>query len=215
MTEQEIVAGCKEGSRIHQEAFYKMFYSTVYKVCIRYEKDDARAKDLLQDCFMVMFTSIKKFKGAGSLEGWVRRITVNSYIDRFRSDARNPEDAHDFNGGTEEDNYGNASTTTFGNSGGESYIHTKATDGFRVEPEEFDILDIDGIHSDELLGILHSLTPKFRAVFNLYVMEGWSHKEIAERMGINEGTSKSNFYKAKRNLKKRLLEKKHLIVDYV
>jgi len=55
---------------------------------------------------------------------------------------------------------------------------------------------------------IQELTPVYKTVFNLYVMEGYSHKEIAEELNINEGTSKSNLAKAKRNLRD-LLENKN------
>ncbi|MBM3161403.1 MAG: RNA polymerase sigma factor, partial [Bacteroidetes bacterium] len=61
------------------------------------------------------------------------------------------------------------------------------------------------------LEAIGKLSPAYRAVFNLYVMENYSHKEIAELLGINEGTSKSNLAKAKMNLQRMLNEKfKHI-----
>jgi RNA polymerase sigma factor (sigma-70 family) len=60
---------------------------------------------------------------------------------------------------------------------------------------------IEGITSsittDELLKIIQDLSPKYRAVFNLYAIEGYSHKEIAEMLDISEGTSKSNLSRAR------------------
>lgn len=58
----------------------------------------------------------------------------------------------------------------------------------------------------ELIGMIQTLSPAYRAVFNLYVIDGYSHHEIGEILGISEGTSKSNLMKARENLKK-MLEK--------
>lgn len=65
---------------------------------------------------------------------------------------------------------------------------------------------ISGISYQEIIELVRQLTPGYRAVFNLYVIEGYTHREISEKLGISEGTSKSNLSKAKRNLQT-LLEK--------
>jgi len=65
---------------------------------------------------------------------------------------------------------------------------------------------ISGISYDEIIEMVQQLTPGYRTVFNLYVIEGFKHREIAEMLDISEGTSKSNLAKAKRNLQS-ILEK--------
>lgn len=70
--------------------------------------------------------------------------------------------------------------------------------------EEFDAL---GMKAEMALEAINQLSPAYKAVFNLYVLEDYSHKEIAEILGISEGTSKSNLSKAKVNLQKVLREK--------
>ena len=66
---------------------------------------------------------------------------------------------------------------------------------------------ISGISYKEIVEMLHQLSPAYRATFNLYVIEGHSHEEVAGKLGISIGTSKSNLAKAKRNLRM-ILEKK-------
>ena len=60
---------------------------------------------------------------------------------------------------------------------------------------------ISGISYDEIIEMVQQLSPAYRTVFNLHVIEGFKHKEIAEMLGISVGTSKSNLSKAKQNLK--------------
>ncbi|MBB3839953.1 RNA polymerase sigma-70 factor (ECF subfamily) [Runella defluvii] len=60
---------------------------------------------------------------------------------------------------------------------------------------------------NELIGLIQQLTPSYRAVFNLYVIDGYSHEEIAQKLGISEGTSKSNLARARENLRSMLLKK--------
>lgn len=65
---------------------------------------------------------------------------------------------------------------------------------------------LDELSYAELIGMIQRLSPAYRAVFNLYVIDGFTHPEISEILGISEGTSKSNLMKARENLKK-MLEK--------
>lgn len=59
---------------------------------------------------------------------------------------------------------------------------------------------ISGISYQEIIDMVQQLTPAYRTVFNLYVIEGFTHREIAEKLGITVGTSKSNLSKAKKNM---------------
>jgi RNA polymerase sigma factor (sigma-70 family) len=61
---------------------------------------------------------------------------------------------------------------------------------------------MSGISYQEIIGMLHKLPPSYRTVFNLYVIEGYKHEEIAKMLGVTVGTSKSNLFKAKEHLKK-------------
>ena len=74
-----------------------------------------------------------------------------------------------------------------------------------VEEEGEDLLD--KVSFDDLLGCVQDLSPAYRSVFNMYVVDGYSHKEIASELNISEGTSKSNLAKAKMNIKKLLVAK--------
>ncbi|MEC5147797.1 RNA polymerase sigma factor [Chitinophaga sp. 212800010-3] len=65
---------------------------------------------------------------------------------------------------------------------------------------------IDKLSYDELLKHIQALPPAYRTVFNLYVMEGFQHQEIAQILRISEGTSKSNLFKAKKILKERIIK---------
>jgi len=66
---------------------------------------------------------------------------------------------------------------------------------------------INLLATEEIVNCLQQLTPSYRSIFNLYIMEGYSHKEIAEKLGISESTSRSNLVKARAKLKVLLLAK--------
>jgi len=65
---------------------------------------------------------------------------------------------------------------------------------------------LDKITADELINLIQQLTPRYRMVFNLYVIEGMNHKEISEEMNISTGTSKSNLARAREILKSKVKE---------
>ncbi len=73
--------------------------------------------------------------------------------------------------------------------------------GDEIDPSE---TIISGISYREIIKLIQELSPTYRTVFNLYVIEGFKHHEIAEILGISVGTSKSNLSKAKRNLQDKL-----------
>ena len=180
-----IIDGCIAGERRSQQRVYELFYGKMMAVCLRYTKNHDQAKDILQDGFIKVFRSMEKFNREGSFEGWIRRIMVNTAIDYFRR-AKN---AYLLLG--EE-----RSIEDFGDQDEEDTIEDEA-------PEE--VLDLKPA---DVINAMQKLTPAYRTVFNLYVFEEMTHKEIAELLGINIGTSKSNLAKAKHNLKK-LLKKEH------
>lgn len=89
------------------------------------------------------------------------------------------------------------------------YDKTKRIDftneGFRLEQDNrSDIKIIQQFHYDQITELIQGLPEKMRLVFNLYVIEGYSHKEIAEMLGISEGASKSNLHDARKTLKRKI-----------
>ncbi|MFK7756148.1 MAG: RNA polymerase sigma factor [Flavobacteriales bacterium] len=168
----ELAKACAHGDRKAQERLYKLFYGRMLPICMRYTKDMDLAKDLLQESFIKIFNKIKMYDGAGSLEGWIRRIVVNNAIDQFRKKKK-----------------------------GFGYMESidDVEDIQEEEEGEFEF------KASQIIEAMQELTPVYRAVFNMYIFEEMTHKEIAERLDISVGTSKSNLSKAKRNLKNILL----------
>jgi RNA polymerase sigma-70 factor (ECF subfamily) len=173
----ELIKACSAGSRKAQQEIYRSLYGTMMSVCLRYTRDADQAQDILQDGFIKVFGNIDKYNFEGSFEGWVRRIIVNTAIDFHR------KKKSDFL------------------LLGENQSVEEFTD---VEDEESDEEEYD-FSPEEIIAAMQKLTPAYRTIFNLYVFENLTHNEIAEKLGINAGTSKSNFAKAKRNLKRILL----------
>ncbi len=177
-----IVAGCINNDRNSQRRLYEMFYGKMMGVCLRYANDSNEAKDILQDGFIKVFRNLDRYNFSGSFEGWVRRIMVNTAIDYFRK---------------------KRSTHVL------LLPDEQAIEGFEENSEEeFEINPTDEpeFTMDDVIKAMQQLSPAYRAVFNLFVMENRSHQEIAEMLDISIGTSKSNFSKAKANIRKILLK---------
>lgn len=173
---KKIVKGCVKGDRESQKLLYQSYYSKMMSVCYRYTKDADEAKDILHDGFIKIFNSLHKFKFDGSLEGWMRRLVVNTAIDNYR---RNKKMYSMTETGMTEDQI-----------------------DLSVEADVFSTFN-----AKVIMEAVQSLSPAYRTVFNLYAIEGYSHKEIAEKLGVSVGTSKSNLAKAKVNLRQQLEKK--------
>ncbi|MBI4931370.1 MAG: sigma-70 family RNA polymerase sigma factor [Bacteroidetes bacterium] len=171
----KVVEGCIKGDRKSQQVLYMMFYGKMLGVCMRYSKDSDEAKDVLQEGFIKVFMNINKFGASGSFEGWVRKIMVNTAIDFYRKNKHSVVQANS------------------------EYVEAN---GEEAMTENENGMDYSGINTNEIMEAVQKLSPVYRTVFSMYVIDGYSHKEIAAQLGINEGTSKSNLSKAKTNLKK-------------
>lgn len=176
----EIIEGCLRNDRRSQEELFKLYYGKMLSVCMRYISDRDTAQEVLQEGYIKIFDKLGAYDFKGSFEGWIRRIIANTAIDHIRKSKKNPiltDNDNDFVLGAENP---------------------------MVEQEE---LDLVGLKGEIALDAIQHLSPAYRTVFNLFVIEDYSHKEIGELLGISEGTSKSNLAKAKINLKKILTEK--------
>lgn len=178
-----LINGCIENDRKSQENIYMMFYGKMMGVCMRYTKDPDQAKDILQEGFIKVFRNIGKFNFEGSFEGWIRRIMVNTAIDFFRK------------------------AKALSQYGQDKLAIEDYEDDFKEDPEEDDDVPPEmELEISDVVEAVQYLSPAYRTVFNLYVFEDYSHKDIADALDISVGTSKSNLAKAKANLK-RILEK--------
>jgi RNA polymerase sigma-70 factor (ECF subfamily) len=172
---RSIIEGCMRNERKNQEKLFKLFYGKMLGVCLRYTSDHDTAQEILQDGFIKVFEKLNTFDFKGSFEGWLRRIIANTAIDSIRKSKKMlfiDQDDAVFQSET-------------------------------VNPmEEQEIENTKVLQAEVALQAIQLLSPAYRTVFNLYVIEDYSHKEIAEMLGVSEGTSKSNLAKAKQNLQK-------------
>ena len=85
---QELIDLCISGDPLAQKQLYDRFSPKMYGVCLQYSKNMEEAKDILQEGFIKVFRKLKQFRGQGSFEGWIRRIFINTALEKFRSQNR-------------------------------------------------------------------------------------------------------------------------------
>ena len=177
---KDLISGCLDNDRRCQQKIYEQFYGKMLGVCMRYANDLDTGKDLAQEGFIKLFANLHKYKSDGSFEGWVRRIFVNNAIDSFRR---------------------------------KKHREIVPENDYRVmnladDKDEHAFLDEEEktIKPRDVIAAMQRLSPAYKMVFNLYVMENYSHQEIADEIGISIGTSKSNLAKARMNMRKILQE---------
>jgi RNA polymerase sigma-70 factor (ECF subfamily) len=165
---EQLINNCKKNDAQAQSQLYKLFASKLFSLCLKYSKNHAEAQDNLQDAFVTIFNKISQYNNKGSLEGWMKRITINTALQRYRSvgvfDIVNEEQIED------------------------TYIE----------------IEDESLSMDYLLSIIQELPDRYRLVFNLYALDDYSHKEIAEMLDISTGTSKSNLARARLILKEKI-----------
>jgi RNA polymerase sigma-70 factor (ECF subfamily) len=176
---KHIVEGCIKHNPACQTALFNMFYPQMLNLSFNYMKDKHQAKDIVQLSFIKVFKQIHNYSLDNSLEGWIRRIVINTALDELRNIKRKSIS-------TDID----VSTLTI-----------------RDKKYSEDNLNI-------ILRTIDELPPKYKMAFKLNVIEEYPHKKVAQIMGINEGTSKSNVFKAKAKLRN-LLKNKLIEEDFI
>ncbi len=175
---ESIIAGCIEGKRDAQKLLYEKFASRMFSVCLKYSKNRTDAEDFLHDGFIKIFEKIGQFQHKGSFEGWIRRIMVNNILENFRKNSKYHFEEEDKIPAIIDDN-------------------NNETEESHEEQMSY----------NEILECIDQLPSRYKMVFNLYVIEGFSHEEISKEMGISIGTSKSNLSRARQWLKDYINEK--------
>lgn len=171
MDDTTLVIECVNGNVRAQRMLFDKFARKMLGVCMRYAKSTEQAEDVLQDGFVKVFTKLKDFKHDGSLEGWIRRIMVNTSLDQIRKNGK-------MLGDTNIDDV-----------------------GYKIENNAF---VFENLMADDLMKMVQAMPEGYKVVFNMFAIEGYSHGEIAETLGISENTSKSQYSRARAYLRERL-----------
>ena len=173
-SEKELLRLIKKGDAEARHLMYKQYVRYLAAVCSRYISNDEDLKDVLQESFLRIFSSIGTFnyQGEGSLKAWMSRITLNESLKWLKQN--------------------------------------KSLELVEIGDEELDIPedapDIEGVPTDVIYQMIRSLPDGYRTVFNLFVIDGKSHREIAQMLGIKESSSASQLHHAKAMLAEKITQ---------
>lgn len=91
MTKNELIEGCIKKNRKAQQDLYNQYKDTLFLLCLKYCRNKTEAEDNLHDAFITIFNKIGKYKNKGSFEGWMKRITINMAIDKYKKSGNTNE----------------------------------------------------------------------------------------------------------------------------
>lgn len=179
LTDEEVFRGCLKNDRKAQATFYQRYKSRFFGVCWRYANNKEDAEDIFQEALIKVFKHIKEVRDAKDVSAWVRRIIVNTAINHYRK------------------------KVTFDD------VENLSDEALLPFDTHDEILS--QLNNKELMEVLNTVLSELpngaRIVFNMYVMEGYTHPEIAAQLQIAEGTSKSQLFFAKKYIQEKLKKK--------
>lgn len=184
--DKALIKACLNNSRKAQEQLYRKYAKPMFHICLSYCANRDTAKDVLQEAFIKVFRKLRDFDSGNSFEGWLKRIVINTAIDHLRQSKRWMFIEHR--------EYIDEPV----DSGGRGYPATGSYD-----PDQEPVFPPD---SKKVMRMIGNLPAGARTVFNLFALDELSHKEIASRLNISEGTSKSQYNRARSLLKQWLKE---------
>ncbi|WP_426430677.1 RNA polymerase sigma factor [Winogradskyella sp. HB-48] len=171
-----LIQKCIQKDREGQRELYTLLSPILYGICLKYMKNKTEADDVFQDAFIALFQKIGQYQFKGSFEGWAKRIFVNEALEVLRKKQRQ--------------------------------LHVAINNEIQVEDTHEDNNENRSVSvsQNELLEHIQQLPDNYRMIFNLFVFEGYSHKEISEKLNMAEGTSKSLLSRAKNLLRLKINE---------
>ena len=175
MEDRQLIAACKKQDINAQRELYERYAPRMMGLCLKYCKNNDVAQDMLHDGFIKVFTQIKTYSGRGSFEGWMRRIFVNTVLEHLRKEKK-------------------------------KYLMIAEIDDadIQVTDENLERIFNDDITEETLLSMIQEMPSGYRTVFNLYVFEDMTHKQIAKQLGIKVNASRSQYSRAKSYLRNKI-----------
>lgn len=168
---QEWVRACREGNARAQRKLFKHFYGLVMRICMRYAGSTDEASDMLNEGFLKVFSNLDKYENTGSFEAWLKRVVCNAALDYRRRFVKQVD-----------------------------FVNIDDLPDMQVADDAVNDA-VARMSSQELVGMIQKLPPVTRTVFNMFVFEGFSHRDIALELNITENTSAWHVNSARTKLK--------------
>ena len=172
----QLVERCRQNDSAAQFELYSRYSKAMYNISLRMLGNADDAQDVLQDAFVAAFQNLQQFTGKATFGAWLKRIVINKCLDRLKKKKLPIVEM-------------------------ENVAYKITDDSMNCDGEEFNLY---GIRPEKVHHEIKTLPKGCRVVFNLYLLEGYDHKEIAQILEISESTSKSQFARAKKLLREKL-----------
>ncbi len=173
--ETEIITACLQRDERAEYELYRLTHSYLMTICLRYSTDREEAREMLNLGFFKILTNLRKYQLETSFKSWIHKVMVNTLIDEYRKKKVHHE-------------------------------HMKYVEDYEAIEEDTEVnsaivkMDVEQIHA-----LIVKLPPVSRKVFNMYAIDGFSHKEIANLLGITEGTSRWHLNFSRQKLQEMIL----------
>src|ERR1022692_3205436 len=151
MSDEELVRRCVEKDRQAQKVLYDKYCRKMMGICMRYASCHAEAQDMLQEGLIKVYEKLNSFGFHGSLEGWIKRIVINTSLDHLRKNKN---------------------------------LQNQVEIETQEQSLHYNSEVVESFSAKDLMAIIQKLPTGYRTVFNLYAIEGYNHREIAEMLGI-------------------------------
>ncbi|MEP7267775.1 MAG: sigma-70 family RNA polymerase sigma factor [Saprospiraceae bacterium] len=177
--EKHIIDGCIRHDRRSQFKLYEHSYPYMMSIALRYRKDQNEAAAVINMAFLKVLNHLKNFDANQSIRAWMRRILINTIIDEFRKDGK----IRKWNVNTDFDK-------------------EISMNGIHVDYNDAE----SNLHVEQLTEYIHQLNPLTANVFNLFVLDGYSHKDVGDLLEISEAASKWHLFTARKQLQEKIIQ---------
>jgi RNA polymerase sigma factor (sigma-70 family) len=174
--ELDLLTACIKSERKAEYELYKMTYSYLMSICFRYTNSRDEAEEMLNIGFLKILKNLDKYKPEIPFKLWIRRVMINILIDEFRKKKRHQETIE--------------------------YVEEYYETGDHADQNAA----ISKMNVEQIHALITQLPPMSQKVFNLFVIDGFSHKEIADLLKMSEGTSKWHLNFSRTRLKELLTQ---------
>ncbi|MEO6305924.1 MAG: RNA polymerase sigma factor [Bacteroidia bacterium] len=178
--QQKLINDCIDRDRKAEYELYKLTYSYLMSICIRYTGNENTAREVLNIGYLRILTNLDKYKPDVPFKAWIRRVMINTLINEFKKEKKHYDNVQYVEDYYETDKYADINDA------------------------------ITKINAEQIYSFIAQLPPASQQVFNLYFIDGYKHKEIAAMLEISEGTSKWHLNSAREKLKELLKKNKLL-----
>lgn len=188
---EDIIEKCKRNDSTAQRLLYERYANYLRCICQRYISNNNEVKDIVHDSFIKIVTKINKYDGKGCFDGWVSRIAINTAIDHLKKNKKEIFFLHSAEGEPDE-NFE------------QSFLLNEEISS--VE-NNYQSIEQANFSREELLAVIRSIPEDYSIVFNLFHIDGYSHEEIASKLGIGVNNSRIRLLRARNLIREELVKK--------